>query len=268
MDRLRRALAPISTAAWAEIDSEAKRILTAELTARKVVDFDGPRGDEFAAISLGRTKPVDTPIVDDVDATTRLVQPLVELRTEFELSRAELDAVDRGATDADFGPLQRAARSGARCEDKAIFHGFAGASITGMLDASEHEALAISTDYTKYPELIARGLNMLEEASVRGPFLLALGPRCWVGLQQAVLAGGYPAINRVSQMVSGHITRATALDGAALMSLRGGDFQLTVGRDWSIGYASHSADSVRLYLTESLTYRTTGPEAVVRLAYK
>lgn len=268
MDRLHRSLAPISDAAWAEIDREAKRILSAELTARRLVDFDGSHGDTLAAVNLGRTDPVDAPLVPEVRAAIRRVQPLVELTAHFELARSELEALDRGAPDADLEPLQRTARWAARCEDKAIFHGFPGARITGMLEGSAHEALTISPDYGKYPELVARGLNLLEEASVRGPFLLALGPRCWVGLQQALGASGYPIINRVSQMVSGKILRAPAIDGAALVSLRGGDFELTVGRDWSLGYASHTAESVKLYFTETMTYRTLGPEGVVRLTYQ
>jgi uncharacterized linocin/CFP29 family protein len=52
-----------------------------------------------------------------------------------------------------------------------------------------------------------------------------------------------------------------------VLSTRGGDFELTVGQDFSIGYLDHTATSVRLYLQESLTFRTLAPEAAVPLAY-
>lgn len=267
MDRLKRTLAPISDKAWAEIDAEARRTLEAELVARRLVDFDGPHGDAYAGTNLGRAERAEAPPVDGVEAAMRLVQPLVELTVELELSVRELDCIERGAADPELGALQEAARRIARCEDKAIFHGFSSACIRGMLEASRHDSLTISTDYTKYPELVARGLNRLEEASVQGPYALALGSRCWVGLQQATGPGGYPVFERVSRLVDGRILRAPAIDGAALLSVRGGDFVLTVGRDLSVGYAGHSGDAVRLFITESMTYRTLVPEAVVQLTY-
>ncbi len=49
--------------------------------------------------------------------------------------------------------------------------------------------------------------------------------------------------------------------------MRGGDFELTVGGDWSIGYSDHTADVVRLYLQESFTFRVLSPEAAVPLTY-
>jgi uncharacterized linocin/CFP29 family protein len=51
-----------------------------------------------------------------------------------------------------------------------------------------------------------------------------------------------------------------------VFSQRGGDAELTLGRDMSIGYHSHDERTVRLYFTESFTFRVVGPEAVVGLA--
>jgi len=44
MNHLLRELAPLSDAAWAEIDEEATRTLAHFYAARKLVDFDGPLG--------------------------------------------------------------------------------------------------------------------------------------------------------------------------------------------------------------------------------
>lgn len=49
--------------------------------------------------------------------------------------------------------------------------------------------------------------------------------------------------------------------------MRGGDFELVVGQDLSIGYLSHDAENVRLYIEESLTFRLLTPEAAVPLVY-
>ena len=49
------------------------------------------------------------------------------------------------------------------------------------------------------------------------------------------------------------------------MSTRGGDFELHIGQDVSIGYLSHTDDKVRLYLQETFTFLLLTTEAAVAL---
>ena len=44
MDNLHRELAPISDAAWSQIEEEATRTLKRHLAGRRVVDVSGPGG--------------------------------------------------------------------------------------------------------------------------------------------------------------------------------------------------------------------------------
>ncbi|MGZ4707710.1 MAG: family 1 encapsulin nanocompartment shell protein, partial [Acidimicrobiales bacterium] len=111
MSHLMRDKAPITDAAWAQIDAEATRSLTHFLAGRKLVDFSGPHGWEHSAVDLGRVQPLPAGPVEGVTATQRRVQPLIELRTPFTVSRAELDAADRGAPDLDLDAVMIAARA-------------------------------------------------------------------------------------------------------------------------------------------------------------
>ena len=77
MNHLLRELAPISDAAWAEIDSEATRTLTHFYAARKLVDFDGPLGYDYTAVSLGRLSRIGDQPADGVSANSRQLLPLV-----------------------------------------------------------------------------------------------------------------------------------------------------------------------------------------------
>ena len=80
--------------------------------------------------------------------------------------------------------------------------------------------------------------------------------------------GGYPVLNVVRKLVDGPLVWAPAVNGAVVLSLRGGDFELTIGRDMSIGYQSHTDKAVRLYLIESMAFRVLTAEAAVVLAHK
>lgn len=266
MNDLRRELAPISEAAWAQIDAEAKRTLKTTLAARKLVDFSGPLGWDASAVGLGRTHALKSTPEKGVEARLRQAQPLVELRVPFELSREELEAVARGAKDPNLDPVREAARAAAHAEDRAVFHGYAEAGIRGIAEAGASSKCALSEDYTAYIGVVAEAVNKLRSAGVDGPYGIALGPRCYTGLTKTMV-GGFPVIENVRRLLDGPIVWAPAVDGAIVLSLRGGDFELAVGQDFSIGYFEHTATVVRLYLQESFTFRVFAAEAGVPLAY-
>lgn len=264
---LRREQAPISPEAWRRIDEEARQALHAYLAARKLVDFEGPFGWQHSAVNLGRTEPLSTTPLPGLEARIRRVQPLVELRMPFSLARDELDAIPRGAEDANLEPVVLAARNMALSEDRVVFSGYRAAGIHGIVEGSVHEPVALHEDFTAYPAVISHSISVLRGAGVDGPYAIALGPRCYTGLLRTTGPGGYPVFHHVKQMLDGPVVWAPALDGAVVMSLRGGDFKLIVGQDISIGYLDHDRSSVELYLEESLTFRLLMPEAAVPLAY-
>jgi uncharacterized linocin/CFP29 family protein len=267
MNSLYRELAPVPTAAWQQIDAEASKALKRTLAARKLVDFNGPLGWNTSSVDPGRTEMLKSAPRPGAEMRMRRVQPLVELRIPFELARNEIDAIDRGAPDADLQPVINAARTAALAEDTAIFYGYRDAQIEGICEAAAGQALALTDDYTRYPDVVAEAVNRLRMASVDGPYAIALGPRCYTGLTETRDAG-YPVIEHVRRLLEGPIVWAPAADGALMLSLRGGDFQLAVGQDFSIGYLDHSPDTVRLYLQESFTFRVNTPEAAIPLRYE
>jgi len=267
MNNLHRDLAPISAEAWREIDKEAARTLRLKLAGRKLVDFVGPLGPKYGAVNTGRLHVISTGPTENVSAARRDVLPLVQLQSDFSLSRAELDAVERGSEDPDLEAVKQAASRIAHAEDAAVFHGYSAGGIAGMSERAPHAALAIPKSYDEYPKIVAEAIRILRVAGVEGPFALALGTRCFEGLSQAT-DDGYPVLKVVKNLIEGPVVWAPAVNGAVALSMRGGDFELTVGRDLSVGYRSHDAGSVHLYLTETFVFRVLTPEAAVAMVYK
>jgi uncharacterized linocin/CFP29 family protein len=267
MNHLYRELAPISDAAWAEIEDEAKRSLANFLAARRLVDFTGPHGWDAAAKPLGTIETFSDPLVDGVEGARRLVQPYVELRARFSLQRAELDTIDRGHKSPDLQPVTDAARRAALAEDSAVFHGYPSAGIVGIADASPHEPVELGDRFGDYPRWAAMAVARLRDAGVEGPYGIALGPRCYAGILETTEDGGYPVLERLRLILGGPVSYAPAVNGAIVLSLRGEDFELSCGQDLSIGYERSDADAVWLYLEESLTFHAHSPEAAVPLRY-
>ena len=61
MNNLHRELAPISDAAWAQIEEEATRTLKEHLAGRRVVDVEGPGGTMLSAIGTGHLHAIAAP---------------------------------------------------------------------------------------------------------------------------------------------------------------------------------------------------------------
>lgn len=267
MNHLFRDLAPITDGAWAEIENEAKRSLENFLAARRLVDFTGPLGWDAAAVTLGTVEPLAKGPVDGVTGAKRLVQAYVELRAHFTLQRSELDAIERGHISPNLDPVVDAARSIATAEDKAVFHGYAAGDIVGVVEASPHTPVSLGDDFGSYPTWVATAVATLRDAGVEGPYAVALGPRCYAGILETTEDGGYPVLERLRLILGGPVVYAPAVDGAVVLSMRGDDFELYSGQDFSIGFHAADRDTVDLYIEESLTFHVHSAEAAVALRY-
>jgi uncharacterized linocin/CFP29 family protein len=267
VNHLYRGLAPITDEAWSQIEEEAERTLKHFLAARKLVDFDGPHGWAHSAVNIGHITSLDDGPLEGVSAATRVVIPLLELRTPFSLPRSEIDTAARGAADLDLESVIQASRSAALAEDGVIFHGYAAGGITGITESSPHAPIPISDDYSNYPQHVASAVAKLRSAGVAGPYGIALGSRCFTGVSEAAELGGYPVFDHLREILGGSVVWAPAVAGAVVLSQRGGDFRITVGQDFSIGYDASDRDAVELYLEESIAFQVITPEAAVHMAY-
>jgi uncharacterized linocin/CFP29 family protein len=257
MNHLHRELAPIDDATWQLLDQEARDRLTPALAARKLVDFSGPHGWQHSATNLGRTEPLPEASSEHVSARRRRVLPLVELRAPFELSEAELRDVARGADDADLAALDTAAHRLAVAENVAVFR--------EISKRSPHEPIALGRAADGYPHAVASAVERLLQSGIAGPYGLALGSEAYRTVIGATEPGGYPLQEHLRKITDGPIVWAPGVDGALVVSRRGGDFPFDCGQDIAVGYESHDLAAVRLYLEESFSFHVATPEAAVQL---
>ncbi len=264
INHLLRSLAPVTDSNWTLLDQEARERLTPALGARKLVDFSGPHGWQHSATNLGRTATLPSAPCDGVTGAQRRVLGLVELRADFELALDELRDADRGAADPDLEPLDRAAHRIAIAENVAVFHGWSGV-ISGIAQATPHQAIPLGDAVGGYPRALAGAVGLLLDSGISGPYALALAGEQYRRIAERAEHGGYPLLEHVRKIIDGPIVVAPGLEGAVVLSMRGGDFLFQCGQDLSIGYASHDAKAVALYLQESFSFRVATPEAAVAL---
>lgn len=264
MNNLHRELAPISDAAWAQIEEEISRTFKRYVAGRRVVDVQGPGGPSLSAVGTGHLRTIAAPS-DGIVARQREVKALVEIRVPFELDREAIDDVERGSNDSDWQPAKDAARQIAFAEDRTIFEGYDAAGIGGILQGTSNPIMTLPDDVSDYPDAIAQSLSRLRLVGVNGPYSVLFGADAYTALAETS-DHGYPVLEHVKRLVKDQIIWAPAIAGAFVLTTRGGDFDLHIGQDVSIGYLSHTDTTVRLYLQETFTFLLLTTEAAVALA--
>ncbi|MFF2650800.1 family 1 encapsulin nanocompartment shell protein [Streptomyces sp. NPDC058045] len=260
---LHRELAPVTPAAWSEIEDEARRTFRRNLAGRRVVDVSGPDGPTLAAVGTGHLTGIEGPATG-VGARLRTSQPLVELTVPFTVTRDAVDDVDRGAQDSDWQPVKDAARTMALAEDRAVFTGYRAARIDGLRARTSNEVLRLPTEARDYPDAVSHALTELRLAGVQGPYSLALGAEAYTAVSETS-DHGYPITAHLERILDGDLVWAPAIEGGYLLSTRGGDFELRLGEDLAIGYTAHDAHRIELYFRQTLTFLVHTDEAVVAL---
>jgi uncharacterized linocin/CFP29 family protein len=263
MDILKQQLAPVSNEAWEEIKKEAKRFLSLHLSARKFVEVEGPKGWDYAAVPSGRLVIPDNQDKKGVVYGINKVQPLIEPRIIFSLNIWELDNLTRGATDIDLDAMEEAARKLAEFEDKTVYYGLAEASLTGLKDCNAGEKLAFPENPVDLLSVVSQGITKLRDASFDGPYSLVVSPGKWQTISSHFK--GYPLKTQLEKLLGGRVILSHFIEEAFLVPAHATELSLVLGHDISIGYESHSATEVRLYFTESFTFRINDPGTVIMI---
>jgi uncharacterized linocin/CFP29 family protein len=260
MDLLKRELAPLTENAWEEIDSRAAEVFKTQLSARKAVHVEGPKGLDYNAISEGKLGVIKGN-KDEVRSSQYKVTPLVEARYTFELNRWEMDNLERGAKDVDLGPLEKAVEKMAEFEDNAIYNGFEGGNIKGLLEQAK-KSLSFGQDESSIMDAITEGIIMLQDAYADKPYTLIVGKEAYSRLQKQIK--GYPLIRRVEDLIGTEVIFSEEIEGALLIPFDHDDIELTLGQDFSIGYEEHDSKNVKLFISESFMFRVLDPEIIVK----
>ncbi|MFO7933971.1 MAG: family 1 encapsulin nanocompartment shell protein [Bacteroidales bacterium] len=259
MNILKKTLAPITDRAWKEIELQSDRVVREYLTTRQIIDIDGPNGIEMGAVSTGRLVIPPNQSKNGINYGIREVVPLVEVRKPFTLDLWELDNASRNADDLDLENLEEAARQIAAFEDDCLYHGFDGTHFPGMVKSMEGKPVKISLNAGDFIQTIVEQLAELRKRAVEGPYALVVPDQVWSKLVS--LSSGYPLHRQMKEILEGPIILHHSNKEIFLVSKRGGDIELILGQDISLGYEGHDTEKVKLFFTESFTHRILGPEA-------
>ncbi|WP_462335583.1 family 1 encapsulin nanocompartment shell protein [Fusobacterium varium] len=258
MDFLKRELAPITANGWKEIEERAAAVLSKELSARKFIRVTGPLGRDVTSVTTGR---MDVKTKDDIKYGVYKVQPLIESRICFPLSRWELDNIERGAKDVDYTSLDDGVRKAAKFEEEAIFKGLEDGQVDGIYKSSSYEALDFGKTADETLKAIFDGVLKLDAAFAKKPYVLVVSNEKWYYLNTVVKEYSLP--EKLEKILGQKIIVSKSIDGAILLPYDDENIELIIGEDFALGYQNHNESIVELFITESFTFRVLDPALIV-----
>ena len=261
-DWLRRDTAPLSQKVWAEIDSTAVRMAKQTMVGRRIADLDGPRGWGHVAAQMDTFRPATAA---KSMGRARLALPdvmlLTEIRADFSLTWASIDQFERVGPALESDTIEEAARDTALAEDRLVFYGRSGAP--GILASPESPRVTIS-DWLVPGRAVTdllTAVQKLDEFGIKGPYEVVMEPAHYYSYLRTSVEGGYPAAKQLGAVIE-RVHSSPAIEGAALFSTRGGDFMITAGGDFSVGYRWHDEQAVHLFCVETIAARLLTPKAL------
>lgn len=259
MNFYKKEVAPVTEEAWEAINEEAAQTIRNTLIGRKFIRVSQPKGLAYDAVGLGTLSEAKSGN-GDIKYGIRQVMPLVETRIPFELNIWELDNINRGAETINLDPITKAAREAARFEDNAVLNGLKEAGIEGITEQKEYDSIALQNAPGSIMEGLSEAILQMREASQQGPFHLVVTRDMWRIIASSM--DGYPLKERIKKITEGSIFYSPDVAKPFLVSA-GGDLQLTLGQDFSIGYEAHTTQTVRLFISESFTFQIKDPNNVL-----
>ena len=262
MEWLRRGAAPLSEKVWKEVDEIAGSMFKQTVVARRILEFDGPRGWNHVATQLGTFNPAQTPQYSGkVRFSVPDVMLLTELRADFTIPWIDIDIFERVGPRLEARSIEDAARDMALAEDALTFYGTS--TNSGILSSRDTPRMALS-NWTQPGRLVADLLGAIEKLDtlgVKGPYEAVFSPHHYYSyLRQTGEGGAYPAAKQLGIVIA-KVYNSPVIDGALVFSTRGGDFLITVGGDFTVGYRWHDETAVHLFCVETVAAQLLTPEA-------
>lgn len=262
LDYLDRASAPFSAGVWAKIDETVIGAASSQMTARRLLEMEGPYGLGLKAISGPDEEIIaaeGAPVC--ISSTT----PVPTIKHGFTLPMRDVADYESSGVIFNARSISVAALAVARREDDLIFNGFPERGIPGLMNLPDAGLVNLS-EWTEPGDAFANimeAVNVLDSRGLHGPYALALSASLYNLLFRLYPHGGPTELEQLQMMVTGGIVKAAAIaSGGVLVAVGKQYLSLVFGQDLMTGYVGPQCGEFEFCLLESLVLKVSLPQAV------
>lgn len=261
-DFLDRQSAPFGPEVWEKIDETVIGAASAQLSARRLLEIEGPYGLGLKAIS-GPDDDIETEGHATVCMSPTI--PVPTIRYPFTLPMRDVADYERGGVIFNLRDVATAAIAMAHREDEMIFDGMPDRGIPGLLNTPDSASVHLEnwTEPGVGFNNIMEAVNVLDGRGLHGPYALGLSPSRYNALFRIYTNAGITEYEQVRALIGGDVVKASALNDGGVLIATGKQFlSLVVGQDLVTGFAGITCGEYDFCLMESVVLKVSLPSAI------
>ncbi len=253
---LSRQDAPFDEEIWKMLDHTMVEAARSVLSARRLLDVEGPYGLGLKAV----------PLLDPESDSGPLVSPMLPLALiskTFTLGKRDLAVFEKNGGVLDTSPIARAAIECAKMEDDLVFKGMK--DVPGLMTArgTGSVKLAAWSEIGTAADDIIKAVTSLDNAGFHGPYCLALEPGRYNMLFRRYQNGNMSELEHIKTIATGGVFKVPVLEGVGIVISAGRhNASIVLGQDMSIGFIGPAEDRLEFSLSESLAPYIRHPKAI------
>jgi uncharacterized linocin/CFP29 family protein len=265
---LHRDEAPFGAPVWEAIDAAVLGMARARLSARRLLETEGPYGVTLKSLFLsgacacdGKDEAVRVHIPVSVPV------PLIE--SLFCLEARDVAAFEREGAPMDLAPAVRASAAVAAREDELLFNGSEEAGFTGLLNTRGVQTTPLRgwDELGAAVENVLQAVDKLDEAGFHGPYALALPPDRFNRLFRLYPQAGRTELEQLRLAVPGGIVKTAALKGTGVLVTAVRELAaIVIGQDIETSFVGPVGRAYQLAVSESAALRLREPSSVCIMA--
>ena len=260
-DYLNREDAPFGEEIFAKLDQVVASVAKSQLSARRLLDIEGPYGLGLKSVPLGDA------VVSEGDVTllSSPVLPVPLIQTEFCLSARDLANYEETGFSLDTESVAHAAIAAAAAEDALLFEGSKKLGISGIMTIDGAQSVKLG----KWEEVgasatdVIAAITALDKAEFHGPYLMALAPELYNMLYRLLPQGFQTEMQYVESIVGSKIIKAPGIKKGGVVLAEGKQFaSIVIGQDMSVGFVGPQGPDLEFKIVESIAPRIRVPASI------
>jgi|YNPNPStandDraft_1061719.scaffolds.fasta_scaffold00012_42 uncharacterized linocin/CFP29 family protein len=258
---LGRECSPLGEGFWKRLDEIVMNAAKSRLSARRILDVEGPYGLGLKSVPLEDQIDVD----GEVKVVTSEVLPLSLIQTTFTLGARDIATFEESGFSLDSGSVAEAAMAIAAMEDSLIYEGNEKVAVEGLLNAAGVQSLALGDwdDVGTAANDVIAAISKMDESGFHGPYSLALAPELFNKLYRLYSSGQQSELRHIETIIGSKPVKASGIKSGGVLLASGSQFaSIVIGQDMMTGFIGPDNGDYKLTISESLALRLRAPSAV------
>ena len=252
---------PFGAELWTAIEEAAISAARDLLSARRILNVEGPHGLGLTTVETGKEESVPSPGDNGVQTVVSRLLPVPFIYQPFVFSTRLIAAATEMHQPLNMKPVEDAAQAVAVREEELLYSGLPDQQLPGLLTVKGRNTHT-GGDWTNLDQVLddlIEAVNILDSKGYRGPYGVALAPALYNNLFRHYPGTELLQIQHIERLCTRGIVKAAIAGGVVVAPDVG---PIVLGQDLQVTYVNPGPAHYNFAVSESLALKIEAPDAI------